>query len=109
MARPARRSSSRTSSSRRRPSKMPRLGRAIGLGVALVAGGAALFGVVARRRQRVADATDGHAAPDLARAAPDQRGTDADRAPPAFRPDPTALPTAQEKDALRPAPATGWN
>lgn len=50
---------------------------------------------------------EGHDAPDLALDAP-RPGTS--RAPDAFRPDPTAVPTAGELDGLRPAtgPATGF-
>ncbi|MBB4618797.1 hypothetical protein [Sphingomonas abaci] len=48
-----------------------------------------------------------HAAPDLAPDAPEP-GTH--RAPEAFRPDPTAIPTAEERESLRPAtgPAPGF-
>jgi len=42
----------------------------------------------------------GHAAPDLAAGEPVTKFT---RAPEAFRPDPTAVPTAEEREALRPA------
>ncbi|MEG8052625.1 hypothetical protein QP185_04085 [Sphingomonas aerolata] len=42
-----------------------------------------------------------HAAPDLAPARP--HPGPADRAPEAFRPDPTAVPTKAEYDSLRPA------
>lgn len=64
---------------------------AVGLGAAL---GAALF-----RRARGAPAA-GHAAPDLAG---DRPRPGAARAPEHFRPDPTAVPTADEREALRPA------
>ena len=42
-----------------------------------------------------------HAAPDLALDTP-RPGAD-DRAPEAFRPDPTAVPTKAERESLRPA------
>ncbi|MEG3163047.1 hypothetical protein U1701_00395 [Sphingomonas sp. PB2P19] len=42
-----------------------------------------------------------HAVPDLAPGKPHPGPTD--RAPEAFRPDPTAVPTAEEREALRPA------
>ena len=41
-----------------------------------------------------------HAAPDLAPDAPEPGTT---RAPEAFRPDPTAIPTPEERESLRPA------
>ena len=77
--------------------------RAIGgatlVGLAAAAVGAALrFGLL----DRFFPANEGHEAPDLALdAAP--AGTE--RAPEAFRPDPTAIPTAAERESLRP-PAT---
>lgn len=46
---------------------------------------------------------EGHAAPDLSPDTP--RPGPGDRAPKAFRPDPTAVPTKAEREAL--APATG--
>ena len=63
---------------------------AIGLGGALLA-------VFLRARKNPAE----HAAPDLALDTP-RPGAD-DRAPDAFRPDPTAVPTKAEREALRPA------
>ena len=74
------------------------------LGVALLSAGAAAIGLGATlaalliRRERQAK---GHPAPDLA---PDAPAPSADaRAPEHFRPDPTAVPTAEEREALRPA------
>ncbi len=64
---------------------------AIGLGGALLA----VF--LSTRKSNPSE----HAAPDLALGTP--RPGPADRAPPAFRPDPTAVPTKAERDALRPA------
>lgn len=63
---------------------------AIGLGAAL--GAALLF-----RSRR----PEGHPAPDLAADQP--APTAHTRAPEHFRPDPTAVPTAEEREALRPA------
>ena len=65
----------------------------VGLGAAAV-GAALRFGLL----DRFFPAIEGHDAPDLALdAAP--AGTD--RAPEAFRPDPTATPTAAERESLR--------
>lgn len=76
-----------------------RVGLAAGIaGVAAVAGAAiyALFGPPFRATE-----SDGeHAAPDLA---PDAPTPGTDRAPDAFRPDPTAPVPASEREALRPA------
>ncbi len=72
--------------------------------IALAATGVAigLFGVVlARRRPGNAE----HAAPDLALDRP--RPGPSDRAPEAFRPDPTAPVPASEREALRPATGPG--
>lgn len=67
-------------------------------GIAVAAVGAAFrFGWL----DRFLPASEGHDAPDLALDA-DAPGTD--RAPDAFRPDPTAIPTAAEREALRPPP-----
>ena len=67
------------------------LDAALGLGATLVA-------LLLRRD---AGPADGHPAPDLAEDAP---APDAEtRAPEHFRPDPTAVPTAEEREALRPA------
>jgi len=48
---------------------------------------------------------EGHEAPDLAEGEP--RPTAHDRAPDAFRPDPTAPVPASEREGLRPAPSLG--
>jgi hypothetical protein len=69
---------------------------AIGLGAAAV-GAAIRYGLL----DRFFPHDEGHEAPDLEGA--EHPGPD-DRAPPAFRPDPTATPTAAERDALRPPP-----
>ena len=63
---------------------------AIGLGGALLA-------VFLRSKKNPAE----HAAPDLALDKP--RPSADDRAPAAFRPDPTAVPTKAERESLRPA------
>ncbi|MEO5493254.1 MAG: hypothetical protein ABIR08_04420 [Sphingomonas sp.] len=80
------------------------IGAASVVGLAAAAVGAALrFGLL----DRFFPAIEGHDAPDLALdAAP--AGTD--RAPDAFRPDPTAVPTAAERESLRPPEgvATGF-
>lgn len=67
--------------------------------VALAATGVAvgLFGVLLGRRKP----SEGHAAPDLALDKP--RPEAGDRAPQAFRPDPTAPVSAADREALRPA------
>lgn len=67
----------------------------VGLGAAAV-GAALRYGLL----DRFFPAGEGHNAPDLAidAAGPAAR----DRAPPAFRPDPTAIPTAAERESLRP-------
>ncbi|KQM28934.1 MULTISPECIES: hypothetical protein [unclassified Sphingomonas] len=67
--------------------------------VALAAAGivVGVVGVLLARRKP----SEGHAAPDLA-LGKDRPGP-ADRAPPAFRPDPTAPVTAAERESLRPA------
>ena len=66
------------------------------LGAAGIAVG--LFGVLLARRKTPGE---GHAAPDLALDKPHPTATD--RAPDAFRPDPTAAVPASEREALRPA------
>lgn len=72
------------------------IGGATVVGLAAAAVGAALrFGLL----DRFFPAKEGHEAPDLALDA-EPAGTD--RAPEAFRPDPTAIPTAAEREALRP-------
>jgi hypothetical protein len=75
-----------------------RLGLFSALAVGVVAAGslAAWFG-----RRLFARGEPGHAAPDLALDRP-HPGPD-DRAPDAFRPDPTAPVPASEREALRPA------
>jgi len=71
--------------------------------IALAAAGVAAVGslvaatLLARRPKRNPAE---HAAPDLAPDAPEP-GTN--RAPEAFRPDPTAIPTSEERESLRPA------
>ena len=73
------------------------IGAASVVGFAAAAVGAALrFGLL----DRFFPAAEGHDAPDLAL---DRDRPDADdRAPDAFRPDPTAIPTAAERESLRP-------
>lgn len=71
---------------------------ALAIGSAILALGTAAAGVLIRRWKA---AGDGHAAPDLA--LDRHRPGAADRAPAAFRPDPTAIPTIAEREALRPA------
>lgn len=68
--------------------------------VALAATGVAvgLFGILLSRRRAP---REGHAAPDLAPDKPHPKATD--RAPDAFRPDPTAPVPRSEREALRPA------
>jgi hypothetical protein len=76
------------------------IGAASVVGLAAAAVGAALrFGLL----DRFFPTMEGHDAPDLA-LDQDRPGAD-DRAPDAFRPDPTATPTAAERESLRP-PAT---
>ncbi len=67
--------------------------------VALAATGVAvgLFGILLARRKP----SEGHAAPDLA--LDKARPGPTDRAPEAFRPDPTAPVTAADRESLRPA------
>jgi hypothetical protein len=76
---------------------------ALGVGGAVIAVGAGLGTALLRGWIKMPRGPigrgDGHAAPDLALDAP-KPGTG--RAPEAFRPDPTAVPTAEERDALRP-------
>jgi hypothetical protein len=71
----------------------------VGLGAAAV-GAALRFGLL----DRFFPAEEGHDAPDLALNA-EPAGTE--RAPEAFRPDPTAIPTAAEREALRPPEGVG--
>jgi hypothetical protein len=69
---------------------------AFSIGAAVVAVGAAVVETVRRIRGH----GEGHAAPDLAL---DHEREAGDRAPDAFRPDPTAAVPANEREALRPA------
>ena len=73
---------------------------AIGAATVVGVGAAAVVGALkAGLLDRFFPAIEGHDAPDLALdAAP--AGTD--RAPDSFRPDPTATPTAAERESLRP-------
>ena len=79
------------------PSLPSRALGAFSIGAAVVAVGAAIVETVRRLRGR---SGEGHEAPDLA--LDHERGT-GDRAPEAFRPDPTAPVPASEREALRPA------
>ncbi|TXC72496.1 hypothetical protein FSB78_17220 [Sphingomonas ginsenosidivorax] len=86
-----------------KPPRPPKASRTFGrtmlaTGAAAIGLGGALVAVFLRRRK--ANPSE-HAAPDLALGKP--HPGPADRAPPAFRPDPTAVPTKAERDALRPA------
>lgn len=72
---------------------------AISIGVTAIAAGAVVIGYIATR-MRDKNAAE-HPAPDLV-LEPSDRGAD-DRAPDAFRPDPTASVPAGEREALRPA------
>ena len=72
--------------------------KTLAAGAAAIGIGGALLAMLFRGRTNPAE----HAAPDLALDAP-RPGTD--RAPEAFRPDPTAVPTKAEYDSLRPATA----
>ena len=84
----------------RHPHRKPKtFGRtAIAAGVAALGLGGALLAAWLRRAP--ANPAE-HAAPDLALDKPRPGATD--RAPDAFRPDPTAVPTKAEYDSLRPA------
>jgi hypothetical protein len=88
-----------TRKTRKAPSK-PLIGRtaAVSLGAAAIAIGGALLTILARGRTYAASAE--HAAPDLALDQP--HPGPGDRAPVAFRPDPTAPVPAAERSALRP-------
>ncbi|HEX4695388.1 hypothetical protein [Sphingomonas sp.] len=68
----------------------------IGFGAAAV-GAAIRYGLL----DRFFPASEGHDAPDLE--GDTHPGPDS-RAPEAFRPDPTAMPTAAERESLRPPP-----
>lgn len=70
---------------------------ALATGVAAIGLGATVLALLRRTKSDPAE----HAAPDLALGKP--RPGPADRAPQAFRPDPTAIPTAEERESLRPA------
>lgn len=74
-------------------------------GAAAIGIGATLLAVVLRRARPT---PEGHPAPDLSPKAP--APAPETRAPEHFRPDPTAVPTAEEREALRPAtgPAKGF-
>lgn len=73
---------------------------AIGAATIVGVGAAAVVGALkAGLFDRFFPTMEGHDAPDLALDA-DAPGTD--RAPDAFRPDPTATPTASERESLRP-------
>ncbi|MBN8816572.1 MAG: hypothetical protein J0J06_14140 [Sphingomonas sp.] len=97
----------RDSSGRFKPDHRTRntaIGATAVAGIAVAAVGAAFrFGWF----DRFLPATEGHDAPDLAL---DATTPGTDRAPDAFRPDPTAIPTAGEREGLRPPPpvATGF-
>ncbi len=73
------------------------IGGIAGAAIAVV-GGALLYDVAARKATR---RREGHPAPDLAEDAP-HPGPE-DRAPDAFRPDPTAPVVAADREALAPA------
>jgi len=78
--------------------KAPKRSTLLTIGGGLLALGFAAAGWGARQSGR-----EGHRAPDLS-PDPPRPGPD-DRAPEAFRPDPTAVPSKAEREAL--APATG--
>lgn len=83
-----------TRTARRRPDAIGRYAPwAIGAG--LIAAGAAVAGaLIGLRRPR-----EGHVPTDLLK---DRRPRAGDRADPAFRPDPTAMPTRAERAAMAP-------
>jgi hypothetical protein len=82
----------------RRKPKQKTLGRnLLATGAAAIGLGGALLALFLSTRK----SSEGHAVPDLALDKP--RPGAGDRAPDAFRPDPTAVPTAEEREALRPA------
>lgn len=81
------------------PTTASRALSAFSIGALAVAAGAAAYQGL-RRWRRPDDAE--HPAPDLALDAP-RPGSDGQRAPVDFRPDPTAPVPAGERDALRPA------
>lgn len=92
---------------KRKAEARPLIGRktAISLGAAAVALGGVLVTLLARGRSYAASAE--HAAPDLALDKP-HPGPD-DRAPVAFRPDPTAPVPPSDREALRPATSRRGN
>jgi len=81
----------------RKPSTASRALSVFSIGALAVAAGAGVIELVRRLTAR----SEGHDAPDLALDRP-HPGPD-QRAPEAFRPDPTAPLTAADRDALRPA------
>ncbi|MBC9033479.1 hypothetical protein IAG41_13870 [Sphingomonas sp. JC676] len=94
---PARRRAAPTA--KPQPSTASRVLNAFSIGALAVAAGAVLYEGF-RRFTRPGDAE--HPAPDLALEAP-RLGSDGERAPVDFRPDPTASVPASERDAFRPA------
>jgi hypothetical protein len=70
---------------------------ALSIGAAAIGLGGALLAVFLRPKKNPAE----HAVPDLALDKPHPGPHD--RAPEAFRPDPTAVPTKEERESLRPA------
>jgi hypothetical protein len=70
---------------------------ALSIGAAAIGLGGALLAVFLRPKKNPAE----HAVPDLALDKPHPGPHD--RAPEAFRPDPTAIPTKEERESLRPA------
>lgn len=89
---------SQTRKPRRQAAKPKTFGRnALAAGAAAIGLGGALLALFLSTRRNPSE----HAAPDLALDRP--RPGAADRAPDAFRPDPTAVPGKAEREALRPA------
>lgn len=92
--------------SRSRAAKAPakaaakRRSAALPLAIASAGIGAVFFALLTGKARRSAP-HDGHAAPDLAADRPHPAA--AERAPVAFRPDPTAPVPPEEREALRPA------
>lgn len=70
---------------------------ALAVGAAAIGLGGAVLALWLRAKRNPAE----HAAPDLALDQP--RPGAGDRAPEAFRPDPTAVPSRAERESLRPA------
>lgn len=79
------------------PSTASRALSVVSFGALAIAAGAAVVELV----RRLAARREGHAAPDLAPGGP--HAGPGDRAPDAFRPDPTAPVSAGDREALRPA------